>query len=29
MPSAWKDLEASPWLRMFQNARDWCLKQRA
>ena len=21
----WKrDLEASPWLRMFQNAREWC-----
>ncbi|HWR59294.1 MAG TPA: phosphoribosylformylglycinamidine synthase subunit PurQ, partial [Thermodesulfovibrionales bacterium] len=25
MPEEWKsDLEASPWLRMFQNARDWC-----
>jgi phosphoribosylformylglycinamidine synthase len=25
MPEAWKkDLEASPWLRMFQNAREWC-----
>jgi phosphoribosylformylglycinamidine synthase len=24
IPSAWKDLEASPWLRMFQNARAFC-----
>ncbi|MFQ6045038.1 MAG: phosphoribosylformylglycinamidine synthase, partial [Gemmatimonadales bacterium] len=25
MPREWKrDLEASPWLRMFQNAREWC-----
>jgi phosphoribosylformylglycinamidine synthase len=25
MPEAWKrELEASPWLRMFQNAREWC-----
>jgi phosphoribosylformylglycinamidine synthase len=25
MPEEWKrDLEASPWLRMFQNARTWC-----
>jgi len=25
MPAAWRrDLEASPWLRMFQNAREWC-----
>jgi len=25
MPEAWKrDLQASPWLRMFQNARKWC-----
>jgi len=25
MPDKWKeDLEASPWLRMFQNARTWC-----
>jgi phosphoribosylformylglycinamidine synthase len=25
MPERWKsDLEASPWLRMFQNARQWC-----
>lgn len=24
MPESWKKLEASPWLRMFQNARDWC-----
>jgi phosphoribosylformylglycinamidine synthase len=27
MPKEWeKDLEASPWLRMFQNAREWCNK---
>jgi len=25
MPEDWKkDLKASPWLRMFQNAREWC-----
>ena len=25
MPPDWKDcLEVSPWLRLFQNARDWC-----
>jgi len=25
MPSDWRrDLEASPWLRLFQNARQWC-----
>jgi len=25
MPESWKqDLKASPWLRMFQNARAWC-----
>jgi phosphoribosylformylglycinamidine synthase len=25
MPEDWKkDLEASPWIRMFQNAREWC-----
>lgn len=24
MPDEWRDLEASPWLRMFQNARMWC-----
>jgi phosphoribosylformylglycinamidine synthase len=25
IPEEWKkDLEASPWLRMFQNAREWC-----
>jgi len=25
MPEDWKkDLEASPWIRMFQNARQWC-----
>jgi len=27
MPEDWKnDLSASPWLRMFQNTRKWCLK---
>ncbi|MBI2798466.1 phosphoribosylformylglycinamidine synthase [Candidatus Saccharibacteria bacterium] len=24
LPEDWKSLKASPWLRMFQNARDWC-----
>lgn len=24
MPNAWRKFEASPWLRMFQNARTWC-----
>ena len=25
MPEEWKkELKASPWLRMFQNARQWC-----
>lgn len=29
MPERWKrDLKASPWLKMFQNARKWCLEQR-
>jgi phosphoribosylformylglycinamidine synthase len=23
-PNDWRQLEASPWLRMFQNAREWC-----
>ncbi len=28
MPEEWKkDLDASPWLRMFQNAREWCERQ--
>ena len=27
MPEDWKrNLEASPWLKMFQNARDWCVR---
>lgn len=26
MPEDMKDLEASPWLKMFQNAREWCEK---
>jgi phosphoribosylformylglycinamidine synthase len=24
LPEAWRGLEVSPWLRMFQNARAWC-----
>ena len=28
MPSSWESLEASPWLRMFQNARIWCLEHK-
>jgi phosphoribosylformylglycinamidine synthase len=24
LPQDWKKLAASPWLRMFQNAREWC-----
>lgn len=27
-PPTW-EIEVSPWLRMFQNARTWCLKQRS
>ncbi len=23
-PPAWKDMEAGPWLKMFQNVRAWC-----
>ena len=26
LPQAWRRLEASPWLRMFQNAREWCIE---
>lgn len=29
MPTEWKrDLKASPWLKMFQNAREWCDKNK-
>lgn len=28
MPASWESLEASPWLRMFQNARTWCAEHR-
>ena len=28
MPSPWRSLDASPWLRMFQNARTWCMEHR-
>lgn len=24
MPEEWKSIEASPWIRMFQNVRQWC-----
>jgi phosphoribosylformylglycinamidine synthase len=24
MPQEWRNIEASPWLRIFQNAREWC-----
>lgn len=24
LPEEWEKLSASPWLRMFQNARTWC-----
>ena len=27
IPDEWKDLEASPWLQMFQNAYRWCTQQ--
>lgn len=26
MPEKWKKLEVSPWLKMFQNAMEWCLE---
>lgn len=26
MPEQFRDLDASPWLHMFQNARTWCLE---
>ncbi|HEY4503762.1 MAG TPA: phosphoribosylformylglycinamidine synthase [Candidatus Paceibacterota bacterium] len=29
MPESWRKLEASPWLRIFQNARTWCWENRA
>ncbi len=30
MPPGWKhDLKASPWLKMFQNAREWCRQTRS
>ncbi len=28
MPALWQNLEASPWLKMFQNARTWCVEHR-
>jgi phosphoribosylformylglycinamidine synthase len=27
LPEEMKGLEASPWLRMFRNAYDWCMKK--
>ncbi|MEK7150621.1 MAG: phosphoribosylformylglycinamidine synthase [Patescibacteria group bacterium] len=29
VPPTWKYLNASPWLRIFQNARSWCLENKA
>jgi len=26
-PPQWKEIEISPWLHMFVNARDWCLER--
>jgi phosphoribosylformylglycinamidine synthase len=26
VPLSWERFEAAPWLRMFQNAREWCIK---
>lgn len=28
MPEEWKGLAASPWLKMFRNAREWCEENR-
>ncbi len=28
MPGEWQKLSASPWLRLFQNAYDWCIQSR-
>ena len=28
LPEDMQDIEASPWLKMFSNAYDWCLKQK-
>jgi phosphoribosylformylglycinamidine synthase len=28
IPASWKNLEASPWLRMFQNARTWLVNNK-
>jgi len=25
-PKSWKNLKASPWLQLFQNAREWCAR---
>ena len=27
LPQEWRELSESPWLQVFQNARDWCLDQ--
>ena len=29
LPSSWQNLEASPWLQMYQNARKWCIEHRS
>jgi len=26
MPSSWSDIKRSPWMKMFVNAYEWCLK---
>lgn len=28
LPEEWKNLQTSPWFRMFQNAYDWCMTSR-
>ncbi len=27
-PKEWKEVEVSPWLKMFQNAYEWCMKNK-
>ncbi len=27
LPESWENLHAAPWLKMFQNAREWCDKE--
>jgi phosphoribosylformylglycinamidine synthase len=28
MPEEWQMLQSAPWLKMFQNAYDWCVEQK-